>query len=312
MPSPAIETHRLGKRFGDRVAVHDVDLEVPQGVAFGFLGPNGAGKTTLIKMLLGLARPTSGGVRVLGSALPEGRAAALARVGAVVEEPRFHAHLSGRENLWTFAAARDRVAEARIGGALERVGLAARADDRVGDYSLGMKQRLGIARCLIADPALLILDEPMNGLDPGGMQELRDLIRSLVGEGRTVFLSSHLLDEVERVCDAAAVVDRGRVVASGPIAELLRGGARTIAVGTDNPVRASAALAPLPGVRAVTADATEVRVTAAPDGPSDRELVATIVRRLLDEGLAIDRVAPVARSLEERFFTLTTRVEDSR
>src|SRR4051795_5512862 len=156
-----IETHNLTKRFGARAAVDGVDLVVPAGVAFGFLGPNGAGKTTLIRTLLGLTRPSSGEISLLGLPQPAKRREALARVGAIVEEPRFHPHLTGRENLKIVAAARDREADGRIDESLARVGLTARAGDRVKTYSLGMRQRLGIARCLLADPQLLILDEPM-------------------------------------------------------------------------------------------------------------------------------------------------------
>src|SRR4051794_32046119 len=151
MTSLAIETHGLGKRFGEHAALESIDLSVPRGCAFGFLGPNGAGKTTLIRLLLGLAEPTSGSMRLLGHDLPGGRAQALARVGAIIEEPRFHPHLTGRENLHVHAAARERAAHARVEGALERVGLARRADDKVKTYSLGMRQRLGIARCLLCD-----------------------------------------------------------------------------------------------------------------------------------------------------------------
>src|SRR5438093_5656947 len=207
-----IETSGLTKRFGERAAVDDVDLRVPRGSAFGYLGPNGAGKTTLIRMLLGLTRATSGTMRLFGQPIPAERAASLARVGAIVEEPRFHRYLTGRENLAVIAAAREREAHARIAEALERVGLADRADERVSSYSLGMRQRLGIARALLADPELLILDEPTNGLDPAGIHEFRGMIRGLVAEGRTVLLSSHLLDEVEKICDAVAIVDHGRVV----------------------------------------------------------------------------------------------------
>src|SRR5262249_5050410 len=192
MRSLALETPRLGQRFGARAALESIDLEVPRGCAFGFLGRNGAGKTTLVRLLLGLAKPTSGSMRLLGHDLPGGRAQALARVGAIVEEPRFHPHLTGRENLHVHAAARDRAAHSRVEGALARAGLPPRADDRVKTYSLGMRQRLGVARCLLCAPELLILDEPVNGLDPAGILEFRGLVRSLVDEGRTVLLSSHL------------------------------------------------------------------------------------------------------------------------
>src|SRR3982751_1951784 len=196
-----VETFGLTKRFGERVAVDGVDLHIPRGVAFGYLGPNGAGKTTLIRMLLGLTPATAGTMRILGRDVPADRAAALARVGAIVEEPRFHGYLTGRENLAIIAAARERVAHDRIGVALERTGPADRADEKVKRYSLGMRQRLGVARSLLADPELLILDEPTNGLDPAGILEFRDMIRGFVAEGRTVLLSSHLLDEVEKICD---------------------------------------------------------------------------------------------------------------
>ncbi len=202
---------RRGVGHTSRAARQSIDLEVPRGCAFGFIGPNGAGKTTLIRLLLGLAEPTSGKMRLLGRDLPGGRAAALARVGAIIEEPRFSGHLTGRENLQVHAAAQDRSAAGRIEASLERVGLAARADDKVKTYSLGMRQRLGLARCLLTDPELLMLDEPMNGLDPAGMLELRHLIHELVAEGRTVLLSSHQLDEVEKICDMAAIVDNGRI-----------------------------------------------------------------------------------------------------
>jgi len=186
-------------------------------VAFGYLGPNGAGKTTLIRMLLGLTRPTAGSMRVLGRPVPAQRLAALQRVGAMAEEPRFLDHLTGRENLRINAAARDPAAAGRIEGALERVGLAGRADERVAQYSTGMRQRLGVARCLLADPRLLILDEHTNGLDPAGIAECPGMIRAVVAEGRTVMLSSHLLDEVEKICDVAAIVDRGQIIAQGPV-----------------------------------------------------------------------------------------------
>jgi ABC-2 type transport system ATP-binding protein len=173
-----VQTDGLTKRFGDTIVVGDVDLRVPRGTTFGYLGPNGAGKTTLIRMLLGLVRPTRGRAKLLGLPVPAERRQALARVGAIVDEPRLNGHMTGRQNLWALAAAREPEAHARIDAALERVGLRDRADDPVSKYSMGMRQRLGIAACLIADPELLILDEPMNGLDPAGMLEFRELIRS--------------------------------------------------------------------------------------------------------------------------------------
>ena len=306
-PSLAVQTVGLGKRFGTRAALEGVDLEVPRGVAFGFLGANGAGKTTLIRLLLGLAEPTAGRMHLLGHELPHGRAAALARVGAIIEEPRFHPHLTGRENLGVF---RDARARALIDGSLMRVGLAARADDRVKGYSLGMRQRLGVARSLLADPELLILDEPMNGLDPAGILEMRGLIRELVAEGRTVLLSSHLLDEVEKTCDLAAIVDLGRVVAQGTIGELVRGGPRAIDIVCHSPVEAARLLAAVPGVTRAADHEGSLRVTLSPEAPVDREIVTALLRRLLDHGVAVEKVAPVAVSLEDRFLTMTTRLED--
>jgi ABC-2 type transport system ATP-binding protein len=310
LDSLAVQTIGLGKRFGPRAALEGVDLEVPRGVAFGFLGANGAGKTTLIRLLLGLAEPTAGRVRVLGRDVAGDRAAALSRVGAIIEEPRFHPHLTGRENLRIHAAARERSAHARIDGALARVGLAARADDRVKTYSLGMRQRLGVARCLLADPELLILDEPMNGLDPAGIIEMRHLIRELVGEGRTVLLSSHLLDEVEKTCDLAAIVDQGRVLAQGTIHELVRGGPRAIDIVCHSPLEAATLLAAVPGVTRAADHGGGLRVTLSPEAPVDREIVTALLRRLLDHGVAVERVAPVAASLEDRFLTMTTPLEE--
>jgi ABC-2 type transport system ATP-binding protein len=301
-----VETDRLSKRFGRRVVVDDVDLRVPAGVAFGYLGPNGAGKTTLIRMLLGLTPATSGSMRLLGLPVPQARAAALARVGAVVEEPRFHPHLSGRENLEILAAARGRGALARIDDSLERVGLAARAADRVETYSLGMKQRLGIARCLVAEPALLILDEPMNGLDPAGIQELRGFVRSFVADGGTVVLSSHLLDEVEKTCDHVAIVDRGRVVVQGSIAELRDGGRHSLVVEVDDAARARAILAEHPAVERVVDDGVALELSLA-----DATAVPDVNRRLVAAGVAVRRLEPARASLEQRFLEVTTRLENA-
>jgi ABC-2 type transport system ATP-binding protein len=305
-----VETSGLTKRFGSRVAVADVDLRIPRGSAFGYLGPNGAGKTTLIRMLLGLTQASAGSMRLLGRPVPAEREAALARVGAIVEEPRFHGHLSGRENLEIVAAARGAEAYPRIDGALRRVGLAERAEDRVKRYSLGMRQRLGVAQSLLADPELLILDEPTNGLDPAGIREFRSMIRGFVDEGRTVLLSSHLLDEVEKICDAAAIVDLGRVVAQGPIGEIAAGGVSTITVGSREPAKALAVVAEHTAVHSVEEIAEGVRLTLQPD--VEREAAgADINRRLVEAGVPVHRFEPEAASLEQRFLEITSRLEEA-
>jgi ABC-2 type transport system ATP-binding protein len=305
-----VETSGLTKRFGDRVAVDDVELRVPRGSAFGYLGPNGAGKTTLIRMLLGLTDASAGTMRLLGRPVPASRADALARVGAIVEEPRFHRHLTGRENLRVIAAAREPEAHNRIDGALARVGLAARADERVKRYSLGMRQRLGVARSLLADPELLILDEPTNGLDPAGIHEFRAMIRGFVAEGRTVLLSSHLLDEVEKICDEVAIVDRGRVVVQGSIAELARQGRQTILVATSDDTRAVPILAGHRAVESVVVEDNGIRVKLS--GASDAEPAADDLSCLIVlEGLAIRRFEPARVSLEQRFLEITSRLEEA-
>jgi ABC-2 type transport system ATP-binding protein len=302
-----IETEGLTKRFGARVAVAGIDLRVPRGSAFGFLGHNGAGKTTAIRMLLGLTRADSGAMRISGRPVPQDRAAVLARVGAVVEEPHFHRHLTGRENLEIVAAVRGPEAWPRIDGALARVGLSDRAKDRVKTYSQGMRQRLGVARCMLADPELLILDEPMNGLDPGGIQEFRAMVAELVGEGRTVFLSSHLLDEVEKTCDAVAMIDQGRLIAQGPIAELLSSARGELVIDCDDP---ALALQVLSGA-SVVAHAEQfnggVRLRL-----SDADAAAAINARLVHAGVGVSRLEPVRESLEQHFLEMTTRVGGER
>ena len=305
--APAIETRGLTKRFGERVAVDGVDLLVPRGSAFGFLGPNGAGKTTTIRMLLGLTKTSAGEMRMLGHAMPAERAIALQRVGAIVEDPHFHPYLSGRENLRIVAAVRGPEAAARIDPALARVGLAERADEKVKRYSQGMRQRLGVARCLLADPLLLILDEPTNGLDPGGIQEFREMIRAMVEhEGRTVFLSSHLLDEVEKICDAAAIVDRGKIITQGPIAELAEGGARhELIVGVDDPERALSLLGTSELVREARRSDEGIRVILSGEPRSAAEINSMLVRA----GLGVVRLEPVRHSLEQRFLEITSRLD---
>ena len=301
-----VETNGLTKRFGERTVVRGVDLRVPRGVAFGYLGPNGAGKTTLIRMLLGLTRPNAGTMSLRGLPVPKRRAEALSRVGAIVDEPRFHGHLTGRENLSIVAAARGRETFARIQPGLERVGLAHRSEDRVRTYSMGMRQRLGIARCLLADPELLILDEPMNGLDPAGILEFRKLIHALVGEGRTVMLSSHILDEVEKTCDYVAIVDRGEMVTMGPLAELQGDAQPRVLIGVDGTTRALEVLAGAPGVTAVDSENGVIRATLA-----DIDIVPELNRRLVEAGIPVRRLEPLRASLEERFLAITSRLEDT-
>ena len=302
----AVETHGLTKRFGANAAVDNVELLVPRGSAFGYLGPNGAGKTTLIRTLLGLTRANAGTMSLLGIPVPADRSRALARVGAIVDEPRFHHHLTGRENLRLLGAARGGAVDARIPGSLNRVGLTERADDKVASYSMGMRQRLGVAACLLGDPELLILDEPMNGLDPAGMHEMRTMIRALVGEGRTVMLSSHLLDEVERTCDAVAIVDHGRVIRQGPIDELVRSaGARVVRLDCSDPAAAGRLLEQA-GL-AASVSLGELRLTVTLPADASRETVAEVNRRLVDGGISVYGLQEVHASLEDWFLSVTSR-----
>ena len=310
-PAPAggwaVETHDLTKRFGANVAVDEVELLVPRGCAFGYLGPNGAGKTTLIRTLLGLTRADSGTMSLLGVPVPAERSRALARVGAIVDEPRFHHHLTGRENLRLLAAARGGEAGQRIGPSLARAGLAERASDKVGSYSMGMRQRLGVASCLLGDPELLILDEPMNGLDPAGMHEMRAMITSLVGEGRTVMLSSHLLDEVERTCDAVAIVNHGRVIRQGPIDELVRGaGNRVLRLDCADPAGAGRLIEEARMAAGVALAEQGLTVTL-PAGAS-REAVAEVNRRLVAGGISVYSLQEIQATLEDWFLSVTSRL----
>ncbi|MHB8438714.1 MAG: ABC transporter ATP-binding protein [Acidimicrobiales bacterium] len=305
----AVETRGLTKRFGANVAVDSVELLVPRGCAFGYLGPNGAGKTTLIRVLLGLTHADSGQASLLGHPVPRQRAKALARVGAIVDEPRFHSHLTGRQNLEILAAARERAAWGRIEPSLQRVGILHRGDDKVAKYSMGMRQRLGVAACLLGDPQLLILDEPMNGLDPAGMHDMRDMIQSLVAEGRTVMISSHLLDEVQRTCDAVAIVDRGRVIRQGPIAELLAGAAIVLQIECADPGRAQSLLDATTLGAAVDTSPDGLVVTL-PDG-AGRDEIAEVNRVLVDGSVAVYRLQPVQLSLESWFLQVTSRLGEN-
>ena len=306
----AVETHGLTKRFGPTVAVDDVELLVPRGSAFGYLGPNGAGKTTLIRTLLGLTKADGGTMSLLDTPVPAQRSRALARIGAIVDEPRFHPHLTGRDNLRLLDAARGGDADQRIAPSLARVGLADRAGDKVATYSMGMRQRLGVAACLLADPELLMLDEPMNGLDPAGMHEMRAMIASLADEGRTVVLSSHLLDEVERTCDAVAIVDHGRVISQGPIDELIRGaGTMVVQVDCAEPARAKQ-LIDEAGIAAGTALAHTGLTVTLPAGAS-RGTVADLNRRLVRAEIEVYGLREVQTSLEDWFLSVTSRLGDA-
>ena len=296
----SIETRGLTKRFGRRTAVSDLDLAIPRGCSFGFLGHNGAGKTTVIRLLVGLTHPDAGTILLDGRPLTRQRRDALSRVGAIVEEPHFHGHLTGRENLRVVAAVRGPHTQARIEPALERVGLLDRAGERVRTYSQGMRQRLAIARCLLADPQLVILDEPTNGLDPTAILGLRHLVRGLVDEGRTVFVSSHLLGEVERMCDAVAVIERGRLVWQGRIEDLRRGDGTHYVVDCDDPRTATQVLAGHPAVTDVAVVGGSACITLA--SPESAGLIAGA---LAAAGVRVSRLAPVEVSLEDRFLRLT-------
>jgi ABC-type multidrug transport system ATPase subunit len=290
-----VETRRLGKRYGERiVAVDQLDLRVRRGEVYGFLGPNGAGKTTTLRMLLGLVRPTSGSALVLGA--PPGSPEGLARIGALIETPAFYPFLSGRDNLRVLARHAG-VPEARIDGVLEEVALSARAGDRFRTYSLGMKQRLGIAAALLKDPELLILDEPTNGMDPAGMAEMRGFIRGLGRGRRTVLLSSHLMGEVEQVCDRVGVISRGTLVREGTVDELR--GREGLWLRVQPLEQAERVVAGLRGVEQVARVDGGLRVAA------DRAAAAAINRALVEAGVAVSELRPERASLERVFLELT-------
>ncbi|HEY5185009.1 MAG TPA: ABC transporter ATP-binding protein [Actinomycetes bacterium] len=302
-PTPALATRGLTKRFrGGQVAVDGVDLMVPHGSVYGFLGPNGSGKTTTIRMLLGLIAPTSGEHDLLGRRMPGAAAEVLPRVGALVEGPAFYPYLSGWDNLARIDAA-DRTVDpatgrARIGLALERVGLSAAARKRYRNYSLGMRQRLGLAAALLRPRDLLVLDEPTNGLDPQGTREVRALIRELAAEGATVFLSSHLLSEIEQVCSHVGVMSRGRLVAQGTLRELRDVAAPRVRVVTGQPAEAMAVLTAL-GLAAP--EARDGQVLATLDGvPSER-----VTEALVRAGIGVRELVVERPDLEDVFVSLT-------
>ncbi len=296
-PALAIETRDLTKQYGPVKAVDSLSLGVRQGEIYGFLGPNGAGKTTTLRMLLGLIEPTGGEISLMGSA--PGSPETLAKIGSMIETPAFYPFLSGHDNLRMLADYTG-AARSRIGEVLEQVDLASRAKDPFRTYSLGMKQRLGVAAALLKDPPLLMLDEPTNGLDPAGMADMRQLIRRLGNDGRTVLLSSHLMTEVEQVCDRVGVIARGRIVAEGTVDDL-RGDARLL-IRVDQPDAARTILIGLPGVAGVEVDQGSLRVTTHRDVDIDE---ARLNRRLVEAGIGVRELRSDRRSLEEIFLTLT-------
>ncbi|HET9015100.1 MAG TPA: ABC transporter ATP-binding protein [Thermomicrobiaceae bacterium] len=302
-PGIVLRVAGLSKRYGDIQAVRDVSFTVRAGEVYGFLGPNGSGKSTTIAMLLGLVAPTAGTIELFGRG-PAGRAEALARVGAIIEAPSFYPYLSGFDNLSVLGALRGGITTARIREVLALVDLAGAADRRFGQYSLGMKQRLGIAWTLIHDPDLIILDEPTNGLDPAGMVEVRALIRRLADGGTTVFLSSHLLNEVEQVCDRVAILKHGAVLAEGRVVDLIDRRPRAV-VQVDRAGEALRLLAALPGVERVTqSDDGDLIV----EGEVAPERVAdTLVRA----GHALYELRRERISLEHVFLDLTGSMDDT-
>ncbi|MFI7606239.1 ATP-binding cassette domain-containing protein [Micromonospora sp. NPDC049366] len=288
----------MTKRYpGGIAAVDALDLRVPTGQVLGFLGPNGAGKTTTMRMLVGLVRPTSGRIRVLGQ--PPGSPRELARVGALIESPAFYPHLSGVDNL-RLAARYAGIPDSAADRALSEVDLTDRGRSPFRTYSLGMKQRLGVAAALLKEPSLLILDEPTNGLDPAGVSEMRELLRTLGRDGRTVLLSSHVLGEVEQVCDRIAVINHGRLVADGSPDELRAAlGDGALLIAADPVDRAVACLRDQAGVHDVQVTDGRLRVS------TDPALAATLNRRLVEAGVDVRELRPVRHSLEEAFLELT-------
>lgn len=295
--APVIRATGLTKRYGSMEAVKNATFEVRSGDVFGFLGPNGSGKSTTIAMLLGLIRPTAGQIDFFGLG-PERRREALARVGAIIEIPAFYPYLSGRDNLRAMAHLRPGVTKKRVDEVLDIVGLSGAAKKRFGNYSLGMKQRLGIASTLLHDPDLLILDEPTNGLDPAGMVEVRHLLLRLAEEGKTIFISSHLLNEIEQVCDRVTIINKGTIIAEGAVADLVQQSQTTL-VRTDQPGQAALILRELGSVQQIEERGNQLLVTA-PGLPP-----AKINAALVQAGLDVHELRQAENSLERVFLEIT-------
>ena len=304
---PAIHLEGLTKRFGHRTAVNGLSIDVPDGVVAGFVGPNGAGKTTTLRILLGLARPSSGTGTVLGRAIDD-PASYLGRVGGLIEGPAFHSALSGRRNLEVLAALGG-LDPAEIPGLLRQVGLAARADDAYRTYSLGMKQRLGIAAALLGQPELLLLDEPSNGLDPAGIHEMRELIGSLRRADRTVLVSSHLLTEVEQVCDWLVMIEQGHLVYQGPTADLVASAVTDVAVAPHDPGDFDA-LRSLLETNGYAVASAKGRLTVAVDGADATDVAAEINRSAMHRGIVLAELTPVRAGLEDRYLSMVGGTDD--
>ena len=294
-----LRTRNLSKQYGNRLAVDNLNLEVRRGEILGFLGPNGAGKTTTIRMALGLIAPTSGSVEILGLDVAAQRANVLPRVGALVETPALYLYMSGRDNLSAVGSVLGGVPKAHIDAVLDLVGLSARQKDRVRTYSLGMKQRLGVAMALLQDPEVLILDEPANGLDPAGIVEMRDLMHRLSAEGKTVFISSHLLPEVQQICTRVAIINLGKLVTESTIEDLTKGQGE-FAVTLEHAEMALAAIQEQAWGKGARLDASGALITPAPDGRG-RDLNLFLV----NEGFAPDTIIQSTQDLEQVFLHLT-------
>ena len=293
-----IETKALCKQYGPHTAVDHVELHVPQGCVYGFIGPNGAGKSTTMKMLLGLIHPTAGQVTLLGQTLNEkNRLALLRQTGSMIESPAGYLHLTAQENLEIVADLKD-IPYKDIARVLEIVHLTQDKNRRIGQYSLGMKQRLGIAMALLGSPKLLILDEPTNGLDPAGMQEMRTLIQSMpAATGATVLISSHLLGEMEQMVEQVGIIDHGHMLFEGPLSQLQRHSRGDVAVRLLNPAKAA------PVLRANGLPAGDSCTVTLP--PLQDSLLADLVQKLADSGAGVVEVTPHTKSLEEIFLSLT-------
>ena len=294
-----VQTRNLTKQYGKRLAVNNLNLDVYQGDIFGFLGPNGAGKTTTIRMLLGLIAPTSGTVQVLGHDITTHAEDALPRVGALVETPALYLYMNGTDNLHAVGQALGGVSTQRIQEVLGMVGLAARQKDRVRTYSLGMKQRLGVAMALLNDPAVLVLDEPANGLDPAGIVEMRELFRALAKAGKTIFISSHVLGEVQQICTRVAILNLGQLVTEARPEELTQGNGQYV-IYVENASAALALIQSQPWGRMAQLDANGALLTASPDGRG-----RSLNKFLVDGGFIPDSIIYQSESLEQAFLRLT-------